>query len=380
MRLIPDDDQKLLETSVRQFVSEHSPVSRVRALRDARSEEGFSRELWRQMAELGWVGATLPERYGGSELPFRHMASLLYETGRTLVPEPFVSTVLLGAGVLAESGDEARADTWLPRVASGDAFIALAAEERHTRGDVARTALAARRERGGWVLSGTKHDVLDGAVADAWLVVARTAGEPGSDAGLTLLWVDRDTDGVSAQAQQRIDARGAATLTFDDVLLPELAVVGARDEAAGVLGPALDRAVIALSSEMLGGAERVFDDTLSYLKEREQFGVTIGSFQALQHRAARLFIELTLARSAVAGAAAAVDEAPERVARLASLAKARMSEVYVQVCNEAVQMHGGIGVTDEHHVGFFLKRARVAAATLGDSAHHRRRWAQLAGY
>jgi alkylation response protein AidB-like acyl-CoA dehydrogenase len=167
---------------------------------------------------------------------------------------------------------------------------------------------------------------------------------------------------------------------FQDVEVAEDAVVGAPGGALSVLRPVLERAAIGLSAEMLGGATQAFEDTLSYLKTRKQFDVPIGSFQALQHRAARLFIELTLARAAVVGAAAAVDQEPERVPRLSALAKARMTDAYMHVTHEAVQMHGGIGVTDEYHLGFYLKRARVSEMTFGDAAWHRRRWAELGGY
>jgi acyl-CoA dehydrogenase len=316
----------------------------------------------------------LPEQYSGLGLGFVELCIVLEEAGRRLVPEPLVSTLLLGAQALLLGGTPGQKARFLPRVAAGTAVLSVAFQEQGSRYALDKVETTAERTASGFRLSGQKVNVLDGHVADAWIVSART------DHDLTLLLVDASSPGVHAEPQRRIDSRNAATLRFDSVELPADAVIGRPGQGLALLTQIVDRATIGLSAEMLGSASQTFEDTLEYLKTRKQFDVTIGSFQALQHRAARLFIELSLARAAVLAAARTVDEAPEQIARMASLAKARASDLFVHVANEAVQMHGGIGVTDECQIGFYLKRARVAELTFGDAAWHRRRWAELSGY
>jgi alkylation response protein AidB-like acyl-CoA dehydrogenase len=252
--------------------------------------------------------------------------------------------------------------------------LTVAYQERNSRYDIRKIDTLAERTREGYRLSGKKAHVLDGQAADAIVVSAR-----GED-GVTLFVIDPKAPGVTLTPETRIDSRGAAELKLDGVNVAEDAILGQLGHGMDVLSQVIDRATVGLSAEMLGSASQAFDDTLSYLKSRKQFDVTIGSFQALQHRAARLFIELSLARAAVVAAARTVDEAPEKLPRMAALAKAQTSDLVIHVANEAVQMHGGIGVTDELHLGFYLKRARTAEITFGDGAWHRRRWAELGGY
>jgi alkylation response protein AidB-like acyl-CoA dehydrogenase len=253
--------------------------------------------------------------------------------------------------------------------------LTLAFEEAKGRGfDFARPKTRAARVGGGYALTGAKAQVLDGHVADAIIVTAMT------DEGLGLFLVDPKAAGVRITRQHRVDSRNVAQVALEDVRVGADDVVGRPGEAEPLLSSVLDRAAIGLSAEMLGGAEQAFADTVGYLKERVQFGVPIGSFQALQHRAARLFIELELCRSAVLAAARAVDDAPALVPQLASLAKARAADTFLHVAKEAIQMHGGIGMTDEHDIGFYLKRAQAAAVAFGDAAYHRGRWAALNGY
>lgn len=374
MKLILDEEQEHLAATARSFVTSSTPVDRIRKLRDTKDPVGFSRALWKQMAELGWTGICLPEEYGGLGLGFAELVIVLEEAGRRLVPEPLVSTLLLGAQALLLGGSAAQKERWLPRVASGDAVLTVAYQERNSRYDLRKIDTRVDRTPHGYRLSGKKAHVLDGQVADALVVSAR-----GED-GVTLFLVDPKTPGVTLTPESRIDSRNAAELTLDGVNVPEEAVIGEVSHGMNVLSQVVDRAAVGLSAEMLGSASQAFEDTLTYLKSRKQFGVTIGSFQALQHRAARLFIELSLARAAVVAAARTVDLAPEKLPRMAALAKARASDLFVHVANEAIQMHGGIGVTDEFHLGFYIKRARVAEATFGDAAWHKRRWAELGGY
>ncbi len=380
MQLVLSEDQELLARTAEDFVAEHSPVSRVRALRDDDDPTGFSRALWKEMAELGWVGIPFPEKLGGAEMGLAELAVVMEALGRTLAPEPFLSTVLLGGGALLLAGSDAQKVHWLEKVVSGEALLTLAFQERRSRHDLHRVATRAERDGAGWRLTGEKLHVLDGHVADALVVSARTSGAENDGDGVTLFLLERGAAGVSLERQHRVDSRNAAVLRLDEVALGADAVVGEVGAGAAVLEEVVDRATVGLCAEMLGSMAEAFSRTLHYLKAREQFGVPVGSFQALKHRAAQMFIEIELSRSAVMAAARAVDDGLPEARQLVSVAKARCSETFVLVGNEAVQMHGGIGMTDEHDIGFYLKRARVASQTFGDARYHRDRWARLGGY
>ena len=380
MQLVLTEDQELLAKTAADFVAENSPVARVRALRDANDPDGFSRALWKQMAELGWVGIPFPESLGGAGMGLAELAVVLEELGRNLAPEPFLSTVLLAGGVLQLAGSEAQQKRWLEPAVQGDAILALAQQERTSRFDLHRVATRAEVAGGGYRLRGEKIAVLDGAAADALVIVARTAGAEDDRSGISLFLVPASAKGLSIERQSRVDSRGAALVHLDGCEVGADALIGAAGEGLPVLEAAADRATVGLCAEMLGSMSQAFDRTLDYLKHRIQFGVPIGSFQALKHRAADCFIQIELCRSAVMAAARAIDAGSADAPSLVSLAKARCSDAAIQVANEAVQMHGGIGMTDEHEIGFYLKRARVAELTLGDSAWHRARWARLAGY
>lgn len=380
MQLVLSEDQELLAKTAADFLAERSPVARVRELRDRDDPVGFSRELWREMASLGWVGITLPESVGGAGMGFAELAVVMEQLGRALAPEPFLSTVLLGAEALRLGGSEEQQARWLPPVAEGEALLALAHQEPEARFELARVSSRAEPRGSGFVLRGEKTGVLDGAVADALLIPARTSGEPRDPEGITVFLVPADAPGLVVERQSRIDSRGVARLQLDGVEVDADAVVGALDRGGALLETVVDHATVGLCAEMLGSMSEAFDRTLAYLKQREQFGSVIGRFQALKHRAALCFIEIELARSAVLAAARAIDEGAQDARQLVSLAKARCSDAGMLVAYEAIQMHGGIGMTDEHEIGFFLKRARVAELTFGDAAWHRDRWARLAGY
>ncbi len=380
MQLVLTEDQELLAKTAADWVAEHSPVARVRQLRDARDADGFSRALWRQMAELGWVGIPFPEAHGGAGMGLAELAVVLEALGRNLAPEPFLSTVLLGGQALLLAGDGAQKSAWLDGVVAGEKLLALAQQEPGSRFDLHRDATRAEPAGDGWRLRGQKIAVLDGAVADAIVVVARSAGADDDRSGVTLFLVPAGASGLRVERQWRVDSRHAALVRLDDCRVGADAVLGRPGEGLPVLEAVCDRATVGLCAEMLGSMSEAFDRTLAYLKDRVQFGVPIGSFQALKHRAAQVFIEIELCRSAVMAAARAVDEGLAEAPRLVSLAKARCSEAAMLAANEAVQMHGGIGMTDEHEIGFFLKRARAAELTLGDAAWHRDRWARLTEY
>jgi alkylation response protein AidB-like acyl-CoA dehydrogenase len=382
MDLVLSEEQELLQQTARDFATRRSSLKRVRDLRDASDGDGFSRELWREMARLGWVGIVLPEAHGGLGLGYRELAVVMEELGRGLLPEPMLSSVLLGANALLLGGSAAQQTGHLPAVAAGDRLLAVAYQEPGSRHDTHHVETRAERAGGSWLLGGEKVQVLDAHVADRLIVSARTAGAARDAAGVTLFLLPADAPGITIERQTRIDGRNVGLVRLDRVRVEPDAVVGELEQGAALLDRVLDRATVGLAAEMLGSMTAAFEMTVEYLKTRTQFGVPIGSFQGLKHRAAKLYVELELARSSVMNAARALDEGRDdrAVGRAASLAKARCSDIFVAVANEAVQMHGGIGMTDEHDIGFFLKRARVAEMTFGDAAWHRSRFARLDGY
>jgi acyl-CoA dehydrogenase len=380
MELVLTEDQELLAKTAIDFVREHSPVNRLRALRDANDPVGFSRDLWKQMAELGWVGILIPEEHGGAGMGLADLAVVLEALGRTLAPEPFLSTVLLAGQLLMHAGNEAQKQAWLPGIATGDKILSVAYQEARSRYDLNRVTTKAEQQGEGWVLSGEKIQVLDGNIADALIVSARTAGATNDHGGITLFLISRETPGLIVTRQQRVDSRSVALVSLDSVKIGQENIIGTVGDGFSVLTYTVDRATVGLCAEMLGGMSQIFNNTVEYLKTRQQFGVLIGTFQALQHRASRLFMEIELARSSVMAAARAADTNDKELESLVSLAKARSSDAFILAANEGVQMHGGIGMTDEHDAGFYLKRARAAEMTFGDAAWHRDRWAKVHGY
>jgi acyl-CoA dehydrogenase len=377
--LVLTEEQQLLQSTAADFARQSLPVSRLRTLRDG--NDGFSRELWREMGNLGWPGILLPEEYGGLGLGYADAVVVLEELGKVLAPEPFLSTVLLAGNALLLGGTPAQKQELLPRVASGEAVLALAHHEPRARHRVHHVATrAAAQGDGSFVLTGVKDLVLDGAAAERLVVSARTSGKPDDRDGIALFVVDPHAPGVTVTRQQLVDHRAAAIVKLDGAKIPAEAQLGTLGKGADVLDATFDRALVGLCAEMLGGMVRAAEMTFAYLKERKQFGVVIGTFQALKHRAARMFIEIELGRSVVMAAARALDAGSADASSLAAVAKARLSEGYVLVASEAVQMHGGIGMTDEHDVGFYLKRARAAEILLGDAPYHRDRFAASQAY
>ena len=380
MQLVLSEDQELIAKTAADFMAEKSPIARVRALRDSHDATGFSRELWKEMAGLGWVGIPLPEVHGGADLGLAELCVVMEELGRSLAPEPFLSSVLLGAGALQQAGSEAQQAAWLPGIAKGEKLLALAYQEPRSRYDLCRVATSAATSGDGYVLEGEKIQVLDGHVADALLVSARTAGGEGDAAGITLFLVPHEAKGLEIVRQSRVDGRNAAMVRLSGVSVGQGAVVGEVGAAGALLLSIVDRATVGLCAEMLGAMRQAFELTLTHLKERKQFDVPIGSFQALKHRAADLFVEIELGKSVVMAAARAADAGDPELPRLVSLAKARLSEGFLKLAHEGVQIFGGVGMTDEYDIGFYLKRARAAEQTFGDAAFHRDRWARLSGY
>jgi alkylation response protein AidB-like acyl-CoA dehydrogenase len=373
------EEQSMLRDAARTWTQEKSPVSAFRKVRDSGSELGYDPAAFAEMAEMGWTGVIIPEAYGGSDFGYLSLGLILEETGRTLTASPILSSALAAASAIVLGGSDAQKDAWLPKIVSGEVVATLAVDEGAHHAPT-KVALAATKSGAGYSLSGGKTFVLEGGAAGLFVVSARTSGKPGDSDGITLFLVPGDAKGLTRKALKLADSRGAANLTFDGVTVGADAVLGEVDKGWPLLEKTLDRARAGLTAEMLGAALQAFEVTLDYLKVRVQFGQVIGSFQALQHRAAKMFTELELARSCVEAALTAIDNDAPDTAELVSLAKAKMGDVLHLVSNEMVQMHGGIGMTDAHDAGLYLKRARAAEATYGGQSYHRDRYARLNGY
>lgn len=376
MALVITEEQQMLKTSAEEFLKDRAPVAALRALRDSKDEKGYSPELWASMAEMGWTSLAIPEEYGGFGFGYTGLGQVLEEMGKTLTASPMVSTVLLGATAVQLGGNVMQKEAILPAVAEGSMLLALAIQEgKHHR--PTQIAMSATESKDGYVLNGTKNFVLDGHVADKFVVAARTSGQAGDRNGISLFLVDADATGVSTQKHIMMDSRNAATITFENVAAE---LMGEADKGFNVLNKVLDIGCIGLAAEMLGSMQEAFDRTIAYLKERQQFGVPIGVFQGLQHRAAHMFCEIELCKSLVIKSLQAIDANSRGLSAYASMTKAKIGETLKLVSNEGVQMFGGIGMTDDEEIGFFLKRARVAQQTLGDYNFHLARFARLNGF
>ena len=373
------EEQSMLRDAARTWTQEKSPVSAFRKMRDSGAPLGYDPAAFNEMAEMGWTGVIIPEEYGGSDFGYLSLGLVLEELGRTLTASPLLATALASASALILGGTAAQKEAWLPKIASGEAVATLAIEEGPHHAPE-KVALAATKSGSGYTLSGKKTFVLEGLGAALLIVSARTSGKPGDKDGITLFLVPGDAKGVSRSALKLADSRGAAIVTFEGVEVGADGVLGEADKGWDLLEKVLDRARAGLAAEMLGSALQAFETTLDYLKTRVQFGQVIGSFQALQHRAAKMFTDLELARSCVEAALTAIDNDSPDVPELVSLAKAKVGDTLHLVSNEMVQMHGGIGMTDAHDAGLYLKRARAAEATYGGQAYHRDRYARINGY
>jgi acyl-CoA dehydrogenase len=379
MALVLNDDQKMIRDSADGFFKTEAPVSQHRKLRDAHDATGFDRGTWAKMAEMGFAGVLVPESHGGAG--FGHVAAglIMEAMGRNLSAAPMLSTAVLGATALVNAGSAEQQAKYLPLIAEGKRLFALAADEasRHAPAFVATTATPSGN---GFKLNGVKGFVLDGHVADTLIVAARTGGDHADKQGITLFLVDAKSPGIAIERRSMIDSRNAARISLDEVQVDGADVLGEVGGGFAILEKILDAGRACLAAEMLGVSTESFTRTIDYLKQREQFGQKIGSFQALQHRAAHLFCEVELARSATLRALTALDAKEDRASMFASLAKAKSGEVAKLATNEGVQMHGGIGMTDDFDIGFFMKRARAAQETFGDIAFQGDRLARLMGY
>lgn len=377
MALVLNEEQQMLRDSAKTFVQESSPVGALRKLRDGGEE--WSPELWSGMAEMGWTGIAIPEDFGGLEFGYVGAGLVLEECGRTLAASPLLSSSFVCASLLEAVGSEAQKESLLTAIAGGETVLTLALRESD-RFDPTHITMTAVADGDSYVLSGSKKHVLDGAIADVFIVVARVADDAGSEDGLGLFLVDRDAEGLNSDTTLNADNRRVASLGFKSVRVAADAVLGEPGASGQALARALDIGAVLSAAELLGIAQESFERTLDYLKERKQFGVPVASFQALQHRAAQLFCELELCKSCVLKALQAIDQdSPDR-SQLASMAKAKVAKTSKLAVNEAVQMHAGIGMTDEFDIGFFMKRSAAACQEYGDYYFHADRFAGLGGY
>ena len=391
MALVLNEEQVQLRDSARNFLAEQSPVSQLRALRDNADADGFSRPLWAQFAEMGFTGVLVPEAQGGLGLGHVEAGVVMEQIGHQLCASPLLASGIVAATAIRQAGSAAQQAAWLPKIARGEIIATLAVDEsaKHRNGTLATQA---RADGAGWVLDGHKQMVLDGHVADLLVVAAQVVG-----GGIGLFLVDPKAAGVSVERTVMVDAHNAARVHLQNVKLGAEARLGASGEsgesgergqngetAASALEAALNAGRCAAAAELLGLADEVFERTLSYLKERRQFGKLIGEFQGLQHRAAALYCDLEITRAAVIKAQQAMDADPSTAASATrdavAVAKARAGRTATTAVQEGVQMHGGMGMTDAFEIGFFMKRARVLQELWGDSHFHLDALAQRRGY
>ena len=376
MSLLSDDQKMLRETAAGFLADEGGIAKELRHWRDTGCSDGFGTGLWKQFGELGLTGICIPEERGGMGLGATEAALVLEEIGRNLTPSPFLTTAVAGARAIEGT---AHAERWYPGILAGETVLALALDEgpRHAP---QRTALEAKRQGNGFVLSGAKQFVVHGASADLLITAARTAGAAGESEGITLFAVPRGAAGLAVENVALLDSSKAARLTFDAVALDADAVIGEVDGGWAPLTRALNAGRAGAAAELVGVASGAAAMTVDYLRQRKQFGKLIGEFQALQHRAAHLYGEIEIARAAAYKAAAALDSGDAKAELFVSVAKAKTAEVANLAVREGVQLHGGIGMTDEHDIGLFMKREAVLGELFGDLYHHRERVAELSSY
>jgi alkylation response protein AidB-like acyl-CoA dehydrogenase len=379
MALVLNEEQSMLRDSARGLISDKAPVSHLRQLRDSKDATGFSRDLWRSFAEMGFSGLLVPDEFGGSGLGCVEAGVVMEEIGRTLMPSPFLSTAVLTASALSRGGSAAQKSEHLPRIADGSLLAALAIDEGAKHRPL-QTRMQAVRSGNGFKLNGAKAFVVDGHTADLLIVAARTAGTAGERDGLTLFLVDPRSKGIETERTAMVDSHNAARIVFDNVEVNADGVLGEVDQGGALLEGILNIGRGAVASEMVGVSEEVFGRTVGYLKERKQFGRLIGEFQALQHRAAHLYVEIEITRAAVLKALQTLDSDFENAGAAVAVAKAKAGSTATLAVQEGVQMHGGMGMTDQFDIGFFMKRARVCQELFGDSNFHADQLARLKSY
>ena len=372
------EEQELLRDTARKFLDGECTTTFVRQM--MASEAAVTPEFWQLLAEQGWLGITYPEEDGGSGLGLVDLVVLMEEVGRAVMPGPFPATVLMGGAAIAEAGSPATRQEWLPRIAAGERKATLAWTEPNARWDAAGVTLAARETRGGFTLSGTKLFVPDAHLADVLVVAARTRDGSTMEDGISLFQVPKGATGVEVRVLPSVDeTRKLCDVRFVNVTVPAAALIGELHEGWAPLSRVADRAAVALSAEMCGAAQRVLDITVEYAKLRNAFGKPIGSYQGVKHKCADMLVEIENAKSLTYYAAWAVDEGEADAPMAVSMAKAAASDAGRKVCAAGIQLHGGIGMTWEHDLQLYLKRAKASEIALGDATWHRERIARLLG-
>lgn len=379
MAMVLNEEQTQLQDAAKKFIQERSPVSALRALRDANNADGIDKTLWKEMAELGWAGILINEDFGGLGLTPLWMGLISEECGRTLAATPLLSTAILSASLIQKAGSANQKENLLGAIASGELIVACAIDEG-AHHNPKQVACSAKKTGNDYVLNGKKVFVFDGHIADKIMVSARTSGSDSDEDGISLFIVDKNDSGVKITRTHMVDFHNAAEITFENVKVNQDNILGSIDQAYAAISDTLDIANACLSAELLGATQEAFERLVDYLKTRKQFDVFIGSFQALQHRAAVMFSEIELSKSAIRKALSDLDEGSAESASYVSLAKALISDTAQLVSNEGIQMFGGIGMTDEEDIGFFLKRIRVLTQSLGSASYHKSRYADLNGF
>lgn len=372
--LVLNEEQQLLKDTAAQFFIEQMPVANLRKLRDDKVADGIDRAAWSQCVELGLAGVLIPEQFGGTDFGPVGLGQILEQGGRTLAATPLLSTAVMATTAI-KFGSEDQQQYYLPAIAAGELLVTVAVDEG-PKHDPANMNCSATAVKSGFELHGSKTMVIDGHIADVLIVAARF--QASEDVALFL--VKPDDPGVTVECLQTIDNRNMARLRLEHVAVGKDRLLGTLSSGQQALQQVLDAGRIAIAAESLGLMQEVFDRTIAYLKERQQFGVVIGSFQALKHRAAEMYAEIEICRSLLLDALQAWEQGRDDLAIAASMVKAKCADTLRLVTNEGVQMHGGIGMTDELDIGLFMKRARVLAACLGNASYHRNRIAILGGY
>ena len=379
MPLYHNEDQAMLAETASQFMAEEGAITKqLRHWRDRDCKDGFGHALWKEMAELGFTGILVSEADGGLGMGHVEAGIVLEEIGRNLTPSPFLTTSVLAATALGEASEELRG-RYLPGLVAGDSVFAVAIDEG-AKHRPERIACKAEKSGNGFKLSGKKDFVVQGASSDMIVVAARTSGSDADENGITLFAVPKDAAGMSHDAVRLVDSSMATHTTFDNVELDGGAVIGEVDGGREVLNKILNASRVGSAAEGVGVARGAMDMTVDYLKQRKQFGKLIGEFQALQHRAAHLYSEVEIARAAVIKAQQLLDGGSEKADLMVSVAKAKVAKTAGLAVREGVQMHGGIGMTDEYDIGLYMKRDRALQEFLGDAYYHTNRVAELSGY
>ena len=372
------EEQELLRDTARKFLDSECPTQFVRRMMD--TDAAVTDEFWQQLAANGWLGIAYSEAEGGSGLGLVDLVVLMEEIGRAVMPGPYPATVLLGGAAIAMAGSPEQRREWLPRIAAGAIKATLALTEPNARWDAAGITATAREARGGFTLTGAKMFVPDAQLADVLVVAARSRDGSTMEDGVSLFLVPKDMAGLAIRRLPSVDeTRKLCEVTLDNVAVPGSALLGDLHQGWAPLQQVVDRAAVALSAEMCGAAQRVLDMTVDYAKLRVAFGKPIGIYQGVKHKCADMLVEIENAKSLTYYAAWALDEGLDEAPLAVSMAKAAASDMYRKVAGTGIQLHGGIGMTWEHDLQLYLKRAKADEVMFGDATWHRERIARLMG-